>query len=285
MQLFVSGSYFASDASYSHQYTDLRRSSSSGLLRSGMSLPVQLSMMPPSALLFHPMNVNFGQLGMPPSSSGPCSNHSQQLGQVVQFHPMNLSHNPQGSNPQTSSQQGPVPGSPTFLPLQGPGSSNIGNSHSGQGLQIPPPSQGPGFQQQQPTVGNTQSVGQQPGTSINPVCPHINCKLNKCYQRNRLLAKPVAIKNISGLASTALGTSMDLPPEPERRKAKMFLARVLVGKYTVGQPKYRKPPPLQPDDPCSKFYDSCVDRDKNPKIFVIFDSAQAYPEYLIEYAS
>lgn len=68
-------------------------------------------------------------------------------------------------------------------------------------------------------------------------------------------------------------------------KARMFLARVLVGKFVGGSPKLRKPPPLCPkEDPYGKCYDSCVDDVNNPKIFVIFDSNQAYPEYLIEYS-
>ncbi|KAK2859002.1 hypothetical protein Q5P01_003622 [Channa striata] len=61
----------------------------------------------------------------------------------------------------------------------------------------------------------------------------------------------------------------------------MFLARVLVGEYTVGHPMYCRPP--SKDASFTNFYDSCVDDMANPKIYVIFDSNQIYPEYLIEF--
>ncbi|XP_061178108.1 uncharacterized protein LOC133186799 [Saccostrea echinata] len=70
----------------------------------------------------------------------------------------------------------------------------------------------------------------------------------------------------------------------EKTLHKMFMAKVLVGRFTGGSSTYRKPPPLDPvNDPYGKCYDSCVDNIHNPKVFVIFDSSQAYPDYLIEY--
>ena len=63
----------------------------------------------------------------------------------------------------------------------------------------------------------------------------------------------------------------------------MFLAKVLVGKSTNGSRGLRKPPKLDEDDPASESYDSCVDSLITPKIYVVFDHDQAYPEYLIEY--
>jgi len=72
--------------------------------------------------------------------------------------------------------------------------------------------------------------------------------------------------------------------EEDKPTHKMILSRVLVGRFTGGNANLRKPPPLFPDeDVYGKCYDSCVDHISEPKIFVIFDSAQAYPEYLIEY--
>uniref|UniRef100_A0A663LPT3 PARP catalytic domain-containing protein n=1 Tax=Athene cunicularia TaxID=194338 RepID=A0A663LPT3_ATHCN len=59
----------------------------------------------------------------------------------------------------------------------------------------------------------------------------------------------------------------------------MFLARVLVGEFTLGSSSYVRPP-LKDNQ---KFYDSCVDNSSNPSIFVIFERHQIYPEYLIEY--
>ncbi|NXG27654.1 PAR12 polymerase, partial [Dromaius novaehollandiae] len=60
----------------------------------------------------------------------------------------------------------------------------------------------------------------------------------------------------------------------------MFLARVLVGEFTLGRSSYVRPP-LK--DSQNSFYDSCVNSTSNPSIFVIFEKHQIYPEYLIEY--
>ena len=59
----------------------------------------------------------------------------------------------------------------------------------------------------------------------------------------------------------------------------MFLAKVLVGKFTQGKESYTSPPVREG----LKLYDSCVDNEANPSIFVIFDLAQSYPEYLVQY--
>lgn len=59
----------------------------------------------------------------------------------------------------------------------------------------------------------------------------------------------------------------------------MFLANVLVGKFTLGKESYTSPPVREG----LKLYDSCVDNEANPSIFVIFDLAQSYPGYLIQY--
>lgn len=59
----------------------------------------------------------------------------------------------------------------------------------------------------------------------------------------------------------------------------MFLARVLVGEFTLGSSSYVRPPLKDGQN----FYDSCVNSSSNPSIFVIFEKQQIYPEYLIEY--
>ncbi|NWW27022.1 PAR12 polymerase, partial [Falcunculus frontatus] len=59
----------------------------------------------------------------------------------------------------------------------------------------------------------------------------------------------------------------------------MFLARVLVGEFTVGSSDYVRPPMKDSQN----FYDSCVNNSSNPSIFVVFEKQQIYPEYLIEY--
>ncbi|XP_073241982.1 uncharacterized protein [Porites lutea] len=65
----------------------------------------------------------------------------------------------------------------------------------------------------------------------------------------------------------------------------MFVAKVLVGSYTKGQSSYRRPPSKEPSNPASDLYDSCVDDRSSPTIFVVFDTDQFYPEYVIEYTT
>ena len=64
----------------------------------------------------------------------------------------------------------------------------------------------------------------------------------------------------------------------------MFVAKVLVGSYAKGHSSYRRPPQKDPSNPASDLYDSCVDDKSNPTIFVVFDTDQFYPEYIIKYS-
>ncbi|KAK3517526.1 hypothetical protein QTP70_012612 [Hemibagrus guttatus] len=59
----------------------------------------------------------------------------------------------------------------------------------------------------------------------------------------------------------------------------MFLARVIVGKYRLGDSDFCKPD----GDQNENLHDSCVDDTLYPRIFVVFDSNQIYPEYVLEY--
>lgn len=63
----------------------------------------------------------------------------------------------------------------------------------------------------------------------------------------------------------------------------MFLAKVLTGRGIVGNPSMRRPPPLNPRDPSSDLYDSCVDNWVDPQIYVIFNDDQSYPYFIIQY--
>ncbi|KAM4675881.1 protein mono-ADP-ribosyltransferase TIPARP-like [Discoglossus pictus] len=63
----------------------------------------------------------------------------------------------------------------------------------------------------------------------------------------------------------------------------MFLAKVLVGRPAKGSFSLRRPPLIDPDNPASALYDSCVSQLRNPDIFIIFDNDQLYPYYLITY--
>ena len=60
----------------------------------------------------------------------------------------------------------------------------------------------------------------------------------------------------------------------------MFLVRVLVGEFTKGSSEYLRPP-TKPG--YVHLYDSCVDDEGNPSLFVVFERDQMYPEYIIEY--
>ncbi|TMS05998.1 Poly [ADP-ribose] polymerase 12 [Larimichthys crocea] len=61
----------------------------------------------------------------------------------------------------------------------------------------------------------------------------------------------------------------------------MFVALVLVGEYTKGRSSYLRPPPRGNSN---TLYDSCVDCEANPGIYVVFEKQQIYPEYLINYS-
>uniref|UniRef100_A0A8C4N8X8 Poly(ADP-ribose) polymerase family member 12 n=1 Tax=Eptatretus burgeri TaxID=7764 RepID=A0A8C4N8X8_EPTBU len=63
----------------------------------------------------------------------------------------------------------------------------------------------------------------------------------------------------------------------------MFLVRVLVGEFTKGSSEYSRPP-TKPGSSVH-LYDSCVDDEGNPSIFVVFERDQMYPEYIMEYVS
>ncbi|XP_067837677.1 protein mono-ADP-ribosyltransferase TIPARP-like [Heptranchias perlo] len=66
----------------------------------------------------------------------------------------------------------------------------------------------------------------------------------------------------------------------------MFLAKVLTGRSTRGLSVDRRPPPLDSgpgDRPGVERYDSCVNCVFNPTIYVLYDSSQCYPYWLIEY--
>ena len=60
----------------------------------------------------------------------------------------------------------------------------------------------------------------------------------------------------------------------------MYLARVLVGQYCLGNPNMKVPPEKHPSRP-EILYESVVDSQVRPSIFVVFYDNQCYPEYLI----
>ncbi|KAM6909127.1 protein mono-ADP-ribosyltransferase PARP14-like [Xenentodon cancila] len=62
---------------------------------------------------------------------------------------------------------------------------------------------------------------------------------------------------------------------------RLYVARVITGRYTVGDPSMTAPP-RRGSDPTDCF-DSLVDNLQQPSMFVIFHDDQAYPEYLITF--
>ena len=74
--------------------------------------------------------------------------------------------------------------------------------------------------------------------------------------------------------------------EDNKRCKFMFVAKVLAGSYTEGKSSYQRPPSkIDPGNPASDLYDSCVDKVSDLSIFVIFQNDQLYPEYVIEYST
>ena len=62
----------------------------------------------------------------------------------------------------------------------------------------------------------------------------------------------------------------------------IYFARVLVGRYCEGRSKFKKPPPINSEQP-EILFDSMVNDMKIPSIFVTYYDNQCYPEYLIAF--
>lgn len=62
----------------------------------------------------------------------------------------------------------------------------------------------------------------------------------------------------------------------------LLFVQVLVGEFAVGSKNMVRPPEKNSN---KDLYDSCVNFHGDPTIFVIFDCAHSYPEYIVEYNS
>lgn len=62
----------------------------------------------------------------------------------------------------------------------------------------------------------------------------------------------------------------------------MYLARVLVGEYSLGRKGSLTPAQKNPSNAVDLF-DSSTDNMSQPSMFIIFNDIQAYPEYLITF--
>ncbi|XP_068443169.1 protein mono-ADP-ribosyltransferase PARP11-like [Clinocottus analis] len=103
------------------------------------------------------------------------------------------------------------------------------------------------------------------------------------YGRGIYFAKHAAYANNYSVSSTnplqlhGLGTQS---LQGQNTKV-IFLARVMIGKSTIGKKGLQKPDGKSSEN----SHDSCVNNITHPTIFVIFDPNQIYPEYLIQYKS
>ncbi|XP_073709806.1 protein mono-ADP-ribosyltransferase PARP12 isoform X2 [Misgurnus anguillicaudatus] len=109
---------------------------------------------------------------------------------------------------------------------------------------------------------------------IEPICDQ-NFDWRVCGSHGTLYGKG------SYFARDASYSDRYAQPKTSRRK-KMFMALVLVGEFTRGKSSFVRPP--QKNNNNQAFYDSCVDSETNPAIFVVFEKFQIYPEYIIEYS-
>ena len=63
----------------------------------------------------------------------------------------------------------------------------------------------------------------------------------------------------------------------------MYHVCVLTGEYTLGTADTIVPPPKDPQKDRNVLFDSTVNNVQDPTIFVTYNDAQAYPEYLITF--
>lgn len=86
----------------------------------------------------------------------------------------------------------------------------------------------------------------------------------------------------SGLeqASTLCYSTSVLDLDPLQSAKTLFVARVLCGRTVAGNSTMTKPP-IDSCDPKQRPYNSACDNTTNPSMYVVFDSAQAYPAYVI----
>ncbi|XP_014877743.1 poly [ADP-ribose] polymerase 14-like [Poecilia latipinna] len=71
------------------------------------------------------------------------------------------------------------------------------------------------------------------------------------------------------------------PPDQSGMK-RLYVARVLTGRYTLGKSSMKAPPPRGADP--TDCFDSLVDNTQQPTMFIVFHDDQAYPEYLITFS-
>ena len=70
-------------------------------------------------------------------------------------------------------------------------------------------------------------------------------------------------------------------PPDENGYKHIYICLVLTGEYTKGTSDMIVPPPKNPNQNNAILYDSLVDNENSPTIFVAINDNQAYPQYLV----
>ncbi|XP_071100391.1 uncharacterized protein [Haliotis cracherodii] len=288
--VYGQGSYFAKAASYSHQYTEkvsgIRsrmmaiRTLSALTSSSRTSSSSSVFRQPPGSVLIGPFNqMQVNQLLphhlLPPPAHMPLGS-SLISGIHGQLTPPSTA--PPPPPPQSSSRSNLTVISNIY---SGPMPTNSSNPviNSNQNLQVESnlPSSSAGIARGFPltNVGRCTAFNTSNNNTTYP--PQAN------YLRQGSEPSPPRQNNSQKSTKDAKVRVVPMTDITSSQTRKMFLAKVLVGKYTGGNTGHRRPPPFYSAEPYGKCYDSCVDNIWDPKIFVIFDSNQAYPEYIVEY--
>ncbi|XP_050409948.2 protein mono-ADP-ribosyltransferase PARP11 [Patella vulgata] len=123
------------------------------------------------------------------------------------------------------------------------------------------------------SVNNTQSsIGQTPGNPFGPVS----------FLASPFPPYPAAQSRTSGFNYFGQQSTSGGGPSTGRKVKLMFMARVVCGRPFQGAKGIRRPPP-DISDSKKRLYNSAVNNLNRPDMFIIFDSSQSYPEYVIEY--
>ncbi|NXO77606.1 PAR14 polymerase, partial [Sitta europaea] len=106
---------------------------------------------------------------------------------------------------------------------------------------------------------------------------------NKGFNRSYAGMNAANFGNGTYFAVNASYSANDIYSKPDEKGRKyMYLARVLVGEYSLGIKGSITPAPKNADNSVDLF-DSSTDNVRQPSMFIIFNDIQAYPEYLITF--
>ena len=293
----IVGSYFATEATYSHMYTDVAGSSRS---RSHNSLHHS----PLFGLGMRAIPVSYRRLHFPglypvgsaPPAHQPKSVVSPQMG-VQPAHQSSFlaAHvTPAALPADMSALIPPVFRIPSVAAYPGAGGGGLW-AHNGVAACSRCPSVTGSATTDANHAGATVPLSRPPSAAFSPAaaaCLHKSLLVPPPASAHRLLHALTATSAGPGVVPgggvgvpVAGGTPSSLSAGHYGPHHAMFYARVLVGRSAVGRTDYRTPPPLDPADPFGRCYDSCVNRPLDPSIYVVFNSAQCYPEYIIEYVN